>query len=76
MARPRTGLWGTRYIRLTRSLLGIGALAAHERYRLMLLGLPPDMVHGLSLRETGPSTPLTRQLTTHRETGGRNSPLL
>ena len=26
----------------------------------MLLGSPPDMVHGIPLRKTGPSTPLTR----------------
>ena len=27
--------------------------AAHTKYRLMLLGSPPDMVHGHALRGTG-----------------------
>ena len=33
---------------------------AHNEHRLMLLGSPPDMVHGAPLRETDSSTPLTR----------------
>ena len=37
-------------------LLGAGALTAHEVYRLMLLGSPPDMVHSSSLRKTHSST--------------------
>ena len=32
---------------------GTGVLAAHGTSRLMLLGSPPDMVHGAPLRETG-----------------------
>ena len=36
-----------------------GNPAAHEKLRLMLLGSPPDMVHGFPLRETGPSSLLT-----------------
>jgi len=32
---------------------GTGALAAHEKSRLMLLGSPPDMIRGHPLRETG-----------------------
>ena len=40
--------------------LKIGNPAAHEKIRLMLLGSPPDMVHGISLRKTDLSTPLTR----------------
>ena len=32
---------------------GTGTLAAHVTSRLMLLGSPPDMVHGVPLRETG-----------------------
>ena len=32
---------------------GAGCLAAHETFRLMLLGSPPDMVRRASLRETG-----------------------
>ena len=42
-----------------RSRLKPGDLAAHTAFRLMLLGSPPDMVHGAVLRETGLSTPLT-----------------
>ena len=37
-------------------LLKAGALTAHEVYRLMLLGSPPDMVHSSQLRETHSST--------------------
>ena len=37
-------------------LLRAGALTAHEVYRLMLLGSPPDMVHSSSLRKTHSST--------------------
>ena len=47
------------YIRYAGSRLGPGCLAAHEKHRLMLLGSPPDMVHGFPLRETGSSTLLT-----------------
>jgi len=49
------------------SRLGSGSLTAHEMHRLMLLGSPPDMVHGIPLRETGSSSPLTggRQHTTN-----------
>ena len=47
-------------IRYPNSQLRHGALAAHEAIRLMLLGSPPDMVHGTSLRETESSTPLIR----------------
>jgi len=48
-----------RYARYHGSLLRPGCLTAHEETRLMLLGSPPDMVHGAPLRETEPSTPLT-----------------
>jgi len=41
------------------SRLKAGRLAAHVRFRLMLLGSPPDMVHEFTLRETGSSTLLT-----------------
>ena len=47
------------YVRYAGSRLGPGSLAAHEKHRLMLLGSPPDMVHGFPLRETGSSTLLT-----------------
>ena len=47
------------YARYADSRLGIGTLAAHEKHRLMLLGSPPDMVHGFPLRETDSSTLLT-----------------
>ena len=47
------------YARPTGSRLRTGTLTAHEKHRLMLLGSPPDMVHGFPLRETGSSTLLT-----------------
>ena len=47
------------YARSSGSLLGSGSLTAHEKHRLMLLGSPPDMVHGFPLRRTGSSTLLT-----------------
>ena len=36
--------------------LEIGNLTAHKKIHLMLLGSPPDMVHGISLRQTNLST--------------------
>jgi hypothetical protein len=48
-----------RYVRYAGSRLGSGTLAAHAEHRLMLLGSPPDMVHGSTLRKTGSSTLLT-----------------
>ena len=48
-----------RPIRYNSSQLGSGILAAHEDALLMLLGSPPDMVRGASLRKTGTSTSLT-----------------
>ena len=53
--RPRI----LRYARTRSSQLKPGCLTAHAATRLMLLGSPPDMVHGAALRETGSSTPLT-----------------
>ena len=47
------------YARYAGSRLRTGTLTAHEKHRLMLLGSPPDMVHGFPLRETGSSTLLT-----------------
>ena len=41
------------YARPTGSRLRTGTLAAHEKHRLMLLGSPPDMVHGSSTLLTG-----------------------
>ena len=43
-------------MRERRPTLGTGDLAAHRSDRLMLLGSPPDMVHGVRLRKTHPST--------------------
>ena len=37
--------------------LKIGRSAAHDGFRLMLLGSPPDMVHSPPLRSTGLSSP-------------------
>ena len=45
-----------RYARYYDSRLEPGSLAAHRKHRLMLLGSPPDMVHGFLLRETGSSS--------------------
>ena len=36
--------------------LEIGNLTAHKKILLMLLGSPPDMVRGISLRQTNLST--------------------
>ena len=41
------------YTRYPCSQLGNGDPAAHGKIRLMLLGSPPDMVHGIPLRGTG-----------------------
>ena len=49
----------TSYTRYPRSQLRNGNLTAHGEVRLMLLGSPPDMVHGTPLRKTKSSTPLT-----------------
>ena len=46
----------TRYIRYRNSWLRPGDITAHGKVRLMMLGSPPDMVHGSPLRETEPST--------------------
>ena len=51
-ARPHTGLWMLYYARNLRSKLGNGVPAAQTRFRLMLLGSPPDMIHRHPLRET------------------------
>ena len=44
------------YARYAGSRLESGCPAAHGKHRLMLLGSPPDMVHGFPLRETDSST--------------------
>ena len=61
------------YARYAGSRLKPGYLTAHETHRLMLLGSPPDMVHGFPLRETGSSTLLTgvRRHRTHPRLGIR-----
>ena len=63
-------------IRFLRSKLKNGNLAAHEKIRLMLLGSPPDMVHGISLRKTNLSTPLTQVRRCAVSPGCGNSSLL
>ena len=50
---PKSKVAPTRY---PYPLLRTGALAAHRVGRLMLLGSPPDMVHGSRLRKTRSST--------------------
>ena len=59
------------YARYNDSRLRSGSLAAHGKHRLMLLGSPPDMVHGFLLRKTGSSTPLieVRRHSTHPQWG-------
>ena len=59
LTRLHTQLRKLTYARYAGSRLRTGTLAAHEKHRLMLLGSPPDMVHGFPLRETGSSTLLT-----------------
>ena len=59
-ARLHTDLWKLQYTRYPGSRLGNGIPTAHTKHRLMLLGSPPDMVHGFVLRGTGSSSPLTR----------------
>ena len=67
-AHPPSNAYHTRY---PGSQLRNGALAAHAAIRLMLLGSPPDMVHGTALRKTESSTPLTRvrRYSTHPPSG-------
>ena len=47
------------YTRYPGSRLKSGEPAAHRMHRLMLLGSPPDMIHGFPLRRTESSTLLT-----------------
>ena len=54
--RPYTLRSNVCFARKSPSLLGAGTLAAHRWDRLMLLGSPPDMVHGYRLRKTHSST--------------------
>ena len=55
-ARPHTGLWNLYYTRYRPSRLKNGIPAAHGKIRLVLLGSPPDTVHGIPLRGTGLSS--------------------
>ena len=59
MARPHTGLCSFRYVRYPGSRLRSGTPAAQAAFRLVLLGSPPDTVHGAALRGTDPSLLLT-----------------
>ena len=56
--RPHTHRRIRDYARNPYSQLGSGVPAAHEKIHLMLLGSPPDMVRGISLRGTDSSSPL------------------
>ena len=56
MARPHTDLWNQRYARYPGSRLRSGNPAAQIAVRLVLLGSPPDTVHGAALRGTGLSS--------------------
>ena len=71
LARLHTRHRMMHYVRKRSSQLGPGILAAHATFRLMLLGSPPDMVHGATLRETRSSTSLTalRQHSAYPKTG-------
>ena len=60
MARPHTGLWKHRYVRYPGSRLRSGNPTAQIAVRLVLLGSPPDTVHGATLRGTDPSSLLSR----------------
>ena len=59
VARPHTGLWNPRYARYPGSRLRSGHPTAQITFRLVLLGSPPDTVHGATLRGTDPSSLLT-----------------
>ena len=50
LTRLHTQLRKLTYARYAGSRLRTGTLTAHEKHRLMLLGSPPDMVHGFPLR--------------------------
>ncbi len=50
----------TAHRRYPGSQLGPGDLTAHKRFHLVLLHSYPDTVHGVLLRKTQTSTPLTR----------------
>ena len=63
-------------IRILSSKLKNGNPAAHGKIRLMLLGSPPDMVHGIPLRKTDLSTPLTEVDNIQNKSGCGDSPLL
>ena len=73
MTRLHTLIRIVRYARYAGSRLRPGSLTAHEKHRLMLLGSPPDMVHGFPLRETGSSSLLTgvRRHSAHPRSGIR-----
>ena len=73
IAHPHLNLLNTRKLR---SQLRNGSLAAHGKIRLMLLGSPPDMVHGFPLRKTVPSTLLTKRGQHSDKPGCGNSSLL
>ena len=59
LTRLHTQLRKLTYARYAGSRLRTGTLTAHEKHRLMLLGSPPDMVHGFPLRKTESSLLLT-----------------
>ena len=58
-AGPHTGLCERRYARYPGSRLRNGVPTAQAAIRLVLLGSPPDTVHGATLRGTDPSSLLT-----------------
>ena len=73
-ARPRVRLWiGHIKVAVSVSLAG-GCPAAHERHLLMLLGSPPDMVRGLSLRRTARSAAFRHRRYTYHDPGTVFSP--
>ena len=73
IAHPHLNLPNTRNLC---SQLKNGNPAAHEKIHLMLLGSPPDMVHGISLRKTDFSTSLTQAGRYSNKPGCGNSSLL
>ena len=56
--RPYTLQSNVTFARNSPLSLRAGTLTAHQMSRLMLLGSPPDMVHGIALRKTHSSTRL------------------
>ena len=74
--RPYTTQSGCTPLRTFVLLLKTGNLTAHMVHRLMLLGSPPDMVHGSTLRKTHSSTQKNKLNSEEIHSQAWNPPLL